>query len=613
MRTLAFLCLLLVAAWPSLSGAQTVQPLFTCWFTSHESGSAIVSVVLGYNNTFSQSQIISSTNGNNAILPANYDQFDHSIFRVGYVFNAFAVADSLGVLQQPTGAIQWTVRDQTVSVTGASLTPQNQCATLYANTCALNIANFCSDGLYCTGQEVCRTPPPSTGTPATTGQCVDATQPVTCANSSFQCSETALACVPSSAAPTDAATLAAEVTANSAVQPIFSCWFRTYGAQGQWINNLVMGYNNSLAQPQNITTGATTLNIILPANYDDTTQAQYEFAAGYVQNAFVITDSLNVLAQGGDIQWNVNNLTVNVVGRQLVAATQCSNRFPTTCSADIANFCADSLYCNGQEACVAGVCTASTAPIVCGGNPPQQCSEAATGCVPAPTATPTAVSATPAPTKAPTSAAPTRAPTSAPTSVAATPTVGGCLHDSDCDNMDTFCDGAYVCDVGGTAQCVRQNAQYDPCATMRNTLESLYNASHNDTVTFPLSIVCVEPQGCVLVTLNDEVTITAPTMAPVPSATPAPTWPDDDDDDDDSNAAMIVGIIAGVLLGIGLIVLFLVLLYECSVQNSYLDSTALAVYTMQSTLNSRRQAALNGRNAYASKPVRPMNTRHNRW
>ena len=120
---------------------------------------------------------------------------------------------------------------------------------------------------------------------------------------------------------------------------------------------------------------------------------------------------------------------------------------------------------------------------------------------------------------------------------------------------------------------------------MRSTLEDLYNKTHNGTApTFPLSIACVEPRGCILVALSDEdVVLTTPTHSPTSGG--------GDDDDDDDNTALAVGITAGVLLAIGFIILLAVLLYECSANGSYMDSTALATASLQAsmTMNAQRQ------------------------
>ena len=92
-----------------------------------------------------------------------------------------------------------------------------------------------------------------------------------------------------------------------AVQPLFTCWFTSYGT-GQPINNIVMGYNNSFNLIQNI---ISPFNRIAPADYDSDLMAYDLFSVGYVRSALVISDTLGVLSSS-TIQWIINDQSVVV-------------------------------------------------------------------------------------------------------------------------------------------------------------------------------------------------------------------------------------------------------------------------------------------------------------
>lgn len=397
------------------------------------------------------------------------------------------------------------------------------------------------------------------------------------------------------------------------IQPIFSCWFTTY-ASGTAISNVVLGYNNSFTQSQIVAPTDTTINIVLPADYN--TDEYYLFQVGLAQNARSIADTLGVLRAGGVIQWIVNNASVSVSQEHLTPQARCSILYPQACPVAMTAFCSDGTYCNGVEVCfpsmlnpAIGFCMPGVQPVQCS-DPTWSCSEQALACVaPAPTETPTG-SPTAAPTEQDvnTTDMATASPTETPTDGVSPPPTGGetgltCVVNSDCYPLDTFCDGAYHCLVT-SQRCVRANASYDPCASARDILEAVYNATHNDTA-FPLSVVCVEPRGCVLIMLNDQELTAQPSIPPPSVSSPSLDEPVGDEHNwaphnpteaptVNNDVALGIGITAGILVFLGLLALIAALWYEFSASNSYLNSTALAQASLQSSAIAARNATASG-------------------
>ena len=192
----------------------SVTPLFSCWFTSFANGQRLTNIVLGYVNTFNETQTITPTETTqNIILPANYNHEDYDTFVPGTVQNARVITDTLRVLNTLVGSIAWRLGAATVTVYRQDLSADNQCSLLYANACPTRIASFCSDGLYCDGDETCVPSLPD----ATLGTCTRPSQAVQCASGTV-CSEYALGCVrappvaptPAVATPTNEPTEQAE-------------------------------------------------------------------------------------------------------------------------------------------------------------------------------------------------------------------------------------------------------------------------------------------------------------------------------------------------------------------------------------------------------------------
>jgi hypothetical protein len=67
-----------------------------------------------------------------------------------------------------------------------------------------------------------------------------------------------------------------------------------------------------------------------------------------------------------------------------------------------------------------------------------------------------------------------------------------CGKNQDCKQLDSFCHGAYVCNL--TARCAKQDASYDPCKALRK-VASVFSRQHSE---YRVSILCVEElKACV--------------------------------------------------------------------------------------------------------------------
>ena len=244
-----------------------------------------------------------------------------------------------------------------------------------------------------------------------------------------------------------------------------------------------------------------------------------------------------------------------------------------------------------------------------------------------PTETPTSdgMPTTTAPTGAPTELPETPIPTLAPTSaITLSDEEILCETDADCVNSSNFCTGAFICS-NSSFSCQASNPSYDPCSAYEEALSEFYNMTN--ATSFPISIVCLamtsscvetfvcatdadcddnvtcnggercldglcylqlnqslsnicntslpvyctEDAGCLLIT-SDSVapTTEAPTSPTAEPTTGAPTVPPND------GPSMALGIAAGVIVAIGLIVLIIMLSFEFSVEGSYVASMSTA-------------------------------------
>ena len=299
-----------------------------------------------------------------------------------------------------------------------------------------------------------------------------------------------------------------------------------------------------------------------------------------------------------------------------------------------------------------GFCHRTTEIIICD-NSSEYCSDEAQGCVVrppsdaptmAPTETtppPTSIAPSLAPSEAPTSPAPTRAPSSAPTEVEELIELddeSSCTEDSNCTGESTFCGGLAICNLSSN-HCVQANASYDPCSVYRAALDDYYQQIN--ATSFPIQIACIEYNDlCVetftctqdsdcddglvcngvevchegLCYFQNNQSIAAICNSSLPMICIEPTgctsldveehWPSSNwtwtphaptnhTHPPDESASLVWGIVAGVLLGVGLIVLIVILYFEFSVNDSYVASITIAEQFNRKFLAAKMRVNLN--------------------
>lgn len=411
------------------------------------------------------------------------------------------------------------------------------------------------------------------------------------------------------------------------VIPSVTCWFDD---SSTYMPNIVMGYNNTGDSTAVILVNFTNDlvgNVVVVFPVMLTGPQPSLFTVGYAPYYMVI----RVRDLTAPIKWTINgtaSLSVNATSF-LTNQNRCSAQpsIASHCPVWIPYFCGDDSYCNGNEICFPddpnanmGACHRTTEAIDCQ-NASLVCDDDARACIPIPTPIPTELP-TVAPTMAP-SVAPTVSPTSMPTAAETVSNEDVCVSNADCVNSSTFCQGAYVCNMTSSL-CVQANASYDPCYTYREALRNFYNQTN--ATSFPISITCVElshlciesftctnnadctdnllcngveqciegqcsfqtgivcpgscvePTGC---TPIDGAESVAPTVEP----TVAPTHHHHDDDEPNS---LVIGIVAGVLVGLGLIILIIILYFEFSANDSYTASITLGnTVSLSSRANTR--------------------------
>lgn len=200
MLLLYVLCLFLY------SGLAAVQPTYDCWFTTDGS---MPTIVLGYANIDPVETIInvtysSDTDATNVLIPLSYNGVQPTLFETGSHPLTLAIH-----LYDQNDTIKWNINGLLVLVSPLDLTPEKRCFnSVYASRCPTSITDFCNDGSYCNGNEICF--PDVMGGP--TGVCHHTTEIIVCETSDLVCNDTLRACAipvtlpPPTVAPTEAPT-----------------------------------------------------------------------------------------------------------------------------------------------------------------------------------------------------------------------------------------------------------------------------------------------------------------------------------------------------------------------------------------------------------------------
>lgn len=323
-----------------------IQPTFSCWFTSYATGSPIPTIILGYANTNS-SDVTATIN---SITPSNYDTNKPTLFKAGG--EPFAII--LGLTSNES--VTWTIDGLSRTVLPITdLTSQNRCInSIYANSCPTSILNFCEDGSYCNGNEICF--PDVLG--GSHGACHQTTEVVVCPND-LVCSDTVRACIspttlpPPTLTPTSAPTMAptmapttpihteapttvppTNVLSNESVTtapPTENPTERVIAEETTCQSDEDCNAFTNFCQGQFVCNQLTSLCIQSDANYDPC----YSYRTT-LRNYYASTNS--------------TSFPISITCHE--EAKLCVESF--TCRTNLD--CSDNLLCNGEEICVSGQC-----------------------------------------------------------------------------------------------------------------------------------------------------------------------------------------------------------------------------------------------------------------
>ncbi len=184
-----------------LMQASAPIPSFTCWFNTFENQTKHIHLVMGYENTESQSLLIyiqQSTTGEppkNVITPLSYNGRQPDLFQPGPHLFSFVIDDTDKILQSSTtGVITWELGTSSLSVSSVDISATNLCQRKYPNHCPTWIKNFCSDDSYCNGQESCVPNFIRQVSQEKFGMCKQPVRPLPCPDNTI-CDESVLGCV----------------------------------------------------------------------------------------------------------------------------------------------------------------------------------------------------------------------------------------------------------------------------------------------------------------------------------------------------------------------------------------------------------------------------------
>lgn len=291
------------------STTATIQATFSCWFATYTSDATpLPNIVLGYTNNE-----ISSVTVDNTIKPTLYNGQQPTLFSPGIV----AIAHVVPVGTRDTILLTWTIGNLSLSINTSELTEATRCVnTVYATQCPTNIGNFCDDGAYCNGNEICF--PDVVG--GASGVCHNTTEVVVCPDASQHCDNTLRACIPvltrspaPTRTPTGAPTVAITPQPTPACQVDSDCASLSEYCRGPFVCNQL-----------------TSDCVPADASYDPCYDSRTSLRQYYV------TQNVSVL----------HAVVCNEAARICAESVVCNTNAE----------CSDNLICNGVELCVAGVC-----------------------------------------------------------------------------------------------------------------------------------------------------------------------------------------------------------------------------------------------------------------
>lgn len=367
------LLLMLVAVQQS----QPVQPLLSCWFHSYSGGERIFNLVMSYNNTDLEEQMLPLVLGENTITPSAYDGLQPDLYLPGLHQFEFVITDT-----QQSGTISWLLGNITLVIETGQLDETTRCNQAFQGVCPGKIMGFCEDSIYCNGQEFCFSGnfflTSSMGVCTSTAQGVQCpaqqecheTNPVGCVDTQAPTqAPTAPTLAPTTLAPTDAPTAATEAptpaptaptgaptyeTIDIAIHP--NCWFtgRINATFRNPLMQIAFDYNNPTTQtilrPITQTTARGRANLLTPA-YNG--QQPEEFLPGLHQKAFTLVDYEHLLEMGAPVSWYLGKLLYVIDPVNLTHLPRC-HRSPFTlaqCSLLHQDCSTQDSFCHGESTC----------------------------------------------------------------------------------------------------------------------------------------------------------------------------------------------------------------------------------------------------------------------
>lgn len=384
------LWVLLVALLLQQYSVSGLSPVFSCWFPTYTLNNTMIpNIIFGYTNNDTVDTTIPVTMsadtgiGSNVIIPLIYNSGQPSVFGTTSVIYAVTVVDDTNYLAASSdNYILWSINGTfSVPVTASLLTSINTCVNVPATTssCLVATTNFCDDGLYCNGLEICV--PDFSG--SATGSCHFTTEVVQC-NSSMVCSETYKQCVDTempthapTSAPTESPTEAPTEAMTGAPTETLSTDTPTVSIIDVVVCVSDVDCVNTSTFCGGPTMCNTTTHVCSQANVSYDPCVLYREA---LRDFYIAT--------------NATTFPIDIACVDIIDV--CVEAF--TCGSDAD--CSDNIVCNGVEQCIDGRCyfqVDQSIAFICNTSLPMTCIEPS-GC------TPLAMVDTTPPTNAPTNA-----------------------------------------------------------------------------------------------------------------------------------------------------------------------------------------------------------------
>lgn len=343
-----FLCLVGLFA-----SATSLNPSFSCWFTTYRTGTPLPNIVIGYENTGAFDLSINNTEGgDNVLTPAVYNGLQPILFKPGRFPLSFIVS-----LERERDSLEWTINGSTLIVDESDRTELKRCVNSdFASQCPTSVDNFCEDGSYCNGNEICF--PNEVGGPV--GICHRTTETIVCEDNTLVCSDSKRACVaPETESPTSEPSNAPTGAPTSEPTNSAAPTVLVISDETACLSDLdCIGELNFCNGPR-VCNQLTSFCVKQDVNYDPCLPYRATLRNYYDAN-------------------NASSFPISIICSE--SQRLCVESF--TCQTNMD--CSDNLVCNGEELCIGGSChyqRDQSIGAICHTALPMTCTEPE-GCVP---------------------------------------------------------------------------------------------------------------------------------------------------------------------------------------------------------------------------------------